>query len=333
MAGVKTLRKLQIGTEDTAGTPVAATTIWRGMGSIHDQREVIFPEEDVGYIGGTNRSYVARKWGELSMDSVEATFEQIGYILQAGVQTATASADGTGSGYIYEYIASTTAQNDTQTYTIEGGDDQQAEEFDYCFVSSFSLSGEGQGALMMSAEWQGREVSDTTFSTGATLPSVEEIIFNNASLYIDDCTGTIGGTAVSDTLLGMSLDYNTGIIPYWAVDGSLDFNQTKITGDDIVINLTYEHNASAASEKDNYQAGTPRQIRVKFEGTDLTTTGTAYSKKTLLLDMAGTYEDWSPLGDNDGNDIIEATLRVRYDEDAALKFEAVVVNEAASLAE
>ena len=48
MAGSRALRKLQLGKEVVAaGTPVAATTIWRGQGVIKDNREVIFPEEDV----------------------------------------------------------------------------------------------------------------------------------------------------------------------------------------------------------------------------------------------------------------------------------------------
>lgn len=332
MAGSRALRKLQLGTETTAGTPVAATALWRGMGTIHDMREVVFPSEDVGYLGGTTRSYIARYWSELSMPEVEATYEQVGYILSAGISAATASADGTGSGYIYEYIAPTTAQNTHATYTIEGGDDQQAEEFDYAFVKSFSLSGEGQGALMMSAEWTGRVTSDSTFTTGVALPTVEEILVNNATLYIDDTTGSIGGTAVADTLFGFSLDVNTGVTEYWAVDGSKDFSITKFTEDEWILNVTYEHNASAVSEKDNYQAGTPRQIRLKCEGTDLSSTGTDYSKKTLLIDVAGVYEDWSALEEQDGNDIINAVLRVRYDNDASLKAKITVVNEAASLA-
>jgi len=334
MAGSRALRKLQLGHETTgaAGTPVAATSIWRGTGTIHDQREVIFPTEDVGILGGTTRSYIARYWSELSMPEVEATFEQVGYVFHAGISNAAASADGTGSGYVYEYIAPTTSQNTHGTFTIEGGDDQQAEEFDYAFVKSFSLSGEGQGALMVSAEWTGRETSDSTFTTGISLATVEEILVNNATLYIDDTTGSIGGTAVSDTLFGFSLDWTTGLTEYWAVDGSKDFSITKFTGDEIMLNVTYEHNASAVSEKDNYQAGTARQIRLLCTGTALTTTGTAYANKTLIIDVAGVYEDWSALEENDGNDIINASLRVRYDETAGLKAKITVVNEAASLA-
>jgi len=56
-AGSKFLRKIQMGGEDVAGTGVAASTIWRGKGTLEDTREDVFPEEDVGYIGGTDRAY------------------------------------------------------------------------------------------------------------------------------------------------------------------------------------------------------------------------------------------------------------------------------------
>ncbi len=59
MAGARALRKLQFGKETTAGTNVDATTIWRGMGTIKDEREVVFPAEDVGILGGTDRSYIS----------------------------------------------------------------------------------------------------------------------------------------------------------------------------------------------------------------------------------------------------------------------------------
>lgn len=331
MAGSRALRKLQIGKETTAGTAVAATTIWRGMGVIKDNHEIIFPEEDVGILGGTTRSYVGRVWSELSMESVEATFEQLPYIFEAGIASETATQDGTGSGYIYNYVASTTSQNTTNTYTIEGGDDQQAEEFDYAFVKSFNLSGEGQGALMVSAEWFGREATNTTFTGALSIPSVEEIIVNNAVVFIDDSGGGIGTTTVSSTLFGFNLDWTTGLQEYWAVDGSLDFALTKFTADEIILEMTYEHNASAVTEKAKYRSGDVRLVRLLCEGSTLTTAGTTYTKKSLIIDLAGIYEDWSALEDNDGNDVVTATLRCRYSDADSLKAEMTVVNELTAL--
>jgi hypothetical protein len=330
MAGSKALRKLQIGVESTAGTPVAATTIWRGMGTIKDNREVVFPEEDVGILGGTTRSYIARIWSELSMPAVEATFEQLPYAFEAGVAAEVGTQDGAGTGYIFNYLAPTTAQNTTNTYTIEGGDDQQAEEFDYAFVSHFNLSGDGQGALMMAVDWIGRETTNTTFTPALTIPDVEEILVNSATLYIDDSGGTIGTTQVSDTLFAVDLDWTTGLKEYWAVDGSTDFSLIKFTMDEIVLTMTYEHNASAVAEKAKFRAGDVRLIRVNFTGSALGTPGT-YNDKTMIWDLAGIYEDWAELSENEGNDVVEVTFRVRYSGADSLKADVTIVNELTAL--
>jgi len=330
MAGSKALRKIQWGDEATAGTPVAASAIWRGMGVIKDEREVVFPEEDVGILPGTTRSYLASQWTQLDLSSVEATFEQLPYIFEAGIATETPTQDGTGSGYVYNYVASTTSQNTIRTYTIEGGDDQQAEEFDYAYVSDFTLSGDGQGALMVEATWMGRETTNTTFTAAIGLPTVEEIRVNDASLYIDNSGGTVGSTAVSSTLKGLTLTVDTGHQHYWAVDGTLDFSATKDVGAEIVLEMQYEHNASAVTEKAKYRDQSIRLVRLDFEGSSLATSGT-YSKKTLRIDLAGVYEDWSVLEDEDGNDYVTATLRCRYSSADTLFADFTVVNELSAL--
>jgi hypothetical protein len=331
MAGIKALRKIQLGKESVSGTPVAATTIWRGIGTIEDQREKVYPEEQVGILGGTNRSYVARTWGELAMPSVEATFEQLPYIFEAGVAAEVPTQDGAGTDYIYNYLAPTTSQNTFNTYTIEGGDDQQAEEFDYCFVSHFNLSGDGQGAMMVSSDWIGRSVGDTTFTAALSIPDVEEILVNSATLFIDDSGGTVGTTEVSDTLFSLDLDWTTGLSEYWAVDGELDFSLVKFTEDEITLTMTYEHNASAVAEKAKYRSDDIRLFRLLFEGSAVQTPGTTYSVKTMIIDLAGKYEEWGPLDDNEGNDTYEVTVRVRYSVTDALKADVTIVNELSAL--
>ena len=52
MPGIRQLRQIQLGRETTAGTAVAATPRWGGLGAMEDTREVTFPEEFIGIIGG-----------------------------------------------------------------------------------------------------------------------------------------------------------------------------------------------------------------------------------------------------------------------------------------
>jgi hypothetical protein len=333
MAGSRALRKLILGIEpsNAKGANVPATTVWRGLGVIKDEREIIFPEEDVGILGGTDRNYEARRWSELAMPAVEATFQQLPHILNAGVELVTGSADTGGSGYIWLWGSSTTSQNVTRTYSIEGGDDQQAEELSYGFVKSFNLSGSGQGALMMSADWVGQSVTNATFSATAEIPAVEEILVNNANLYIDATGGTIGTTTKSDTLFSIDLKWDTGLQEYWAVDGSKEFSLIKFTSDEIILDMTYEHNATAVAEKAFYRDQSTRLFRLKFEGSAWTTDGATYGDETLIIDLAGVYENWSVLEDQDGNDVVTATVRCRYSGNDALKAEIVIANLLAAL--
>jgi len=329
--GIKALRKIQLGLETTAGVAVPADTLWRGLGVLQDNREVITPDEDIGYLSGKVRNYCPKYEAALSMPAVPATFEQLPIILSAGVKgVVTGVTDTGGSGKIYTFTFPTTSPNTIKTWTIEGGDDIQAEEMEYSFVQSFEISGNGGEALHMSAEWIGRQVSKCTFTAGVTSPAtVEEILFGKGKLYIDAASGTIGSTQVSQTLLGMSLRVNTGWVAKYSADGALYFSWAQSTKPEILLNVTFEHNSSAVTEKDAWIAGTTRLLRLKFEGKALTTSGT-FANKTLIIDLAGRWDSFDPLGETNGNDTVTGTFRAGYDATSAKFAEIKVVNETAS---
>jgi hypothetical protein len=328
MPGSTLLRKIQLGKETVAGTAVAATAIWRGMGMLEDQRETVHAEEHVGYLSGVDRTYVPKLLGAISMEAIPATYEQLPYILEAGVKLVnTGAADGSGSDKIYTYTFPITAKNTIKTFTIEGGDDQEVEEMEYAYVDAFTLEGKGGEAWMMSADWLGRQVSLSSFTGALTLPTVAEMLFSNSKLYIDTVSGTMGTTLKSQTLLEASLKVKTGWVPVWTADGALYFSFNKSTAPEILLDVTFEHDSTAAAEKVAWRAQTPRQLRILCEGPTVTTAGTTYSKKTMKIDLVGKWEKFSVLGEQDGNDIVTGTLRARYNATANKFAEIVVVNE------
>lgn len=333
MSGIKSLRRIQLGAESTAGTAVAATALWRGMGTLDDEREVVNVEEDIGYLGGVDRTYVSSLGGAITFEETPATFEQLPYLLAAGIKNVTSgTADTGGSGYIYTYTFATTSTNTVQSYTVEGGDNQQEEEMYYGVVTSVGLSGAGGEALSMSADWVGRQVQKGTFTTQPSVPTVEEILVSKGTLYIDAASGTIGSTAVSDTLLSYELSIETGIIRKWTGDNnSLDFSFIQYTDYMVELSVTFEHNGSAVSEKDNWRNETARLIRLDLAGSSLTTAGSSHSAKLLRLDLPGKWTDFEALSDQDGNDVVAGTFRSQYDPTYAGGPEIVVVNELSSL--
>lgn len=340
MAGIKALRRIQGGAESVAGTSVPATFMWRGTGTMKDNRETTFVEEDIGLLGDALRTYVAKTGGELTLDGV-ASFEQLVYLYQSGIYKTTPTTD-TSSAQIWTWntqISSTDAiaTTDLQTYTFEFGDNQQAEYMAYCFNREYKLSGTVREALMANATMEGRTVTTTDFTptTDITLGTPETILFTNASLYIDNVTSStdLGQTLVSQTLFQAELNHMTGWKGYPAADGRTDFSFIKRTKDEITLALTFEHNSSAVAEKSAWRNQTERAIRLKFTGNTLSTTdsGAVYNEKTFIIDLIGKWETFEPLTDNDGNDQVVGTFRAGYSTAAAMKARFILVNELATM--
>jgi len=329
MAGIKPLRKIQLGKEATPGTPVPATTIWRGMGTIEDQREVKIVKEDVGLLTPSNRSYTSKLLAALDFDDVEFTFEQFPHILEAcllGGQTP--AADGSGSDKIWTYPYPTTSLPTLKHYTIEGGDNQQAERMEYSYVDSFGLSGKSQEAIMMKASWYGRQVSKNAFTGSLAIPSVDECMFGAAKLYID--AAVFGTTLKSLTLMAFELTVKTGIMPAFPSD-NLYYSFVKRTYPEVTLKVTFEHDTTAVSEKDAWWAETDRCVQIKAEGPPVTTPGTTYQKKTLIINTAGKWSKFDKIDEIDGNDVIQGTLTGGYVTGVSGMGNIIVVNELTTL--
>jgi len=327
--GIKAYRRLQMGKETTPGTAVAATTYWRGIGTPSENITTVFPEEDIGYLSGVDRAYIPQTEAGLTLEQTEATFEQLPYIFNSSIYGTTATTDATGPG-LFSYVMPTVTSDakvstDLFTLTWEGGDNAAAEEFAYGFCKSWTLSGDAGQALMVSAEIVGRQIGTSTFTPSLSIPAVEEILFSKGKLYIDAITEStdIGLTQVSNEFLSMSLSYNSGWVPVYTADGSIYFSFAKQIQPEVLLTVTFEHNTKSIAEKVIWRAGTARQIRLEFDG--------AAATKELLIDMAGKWDNFSKIGERDGNDIVEGTFRARYNATCALFCEIVDRTNLASL--
>lgn len=332
--GISALRKLQLGLEaDTdPGTKVASTALLRFEGTWEDAREQTWPKENVGYISGRDRAYVSKLLGMLPM-SGPVTFEQLPYILEASIASQDPVQDNAGTGYIYTYPFPTTAQGTIRTYSIEGGDDQAMEYGAYAFVTDFEISGSAGEVWSVSANWNGQQIVDTdsfTADSDVAVTEVEEALFLKSKLYIDADTDTIGTTLLSSTFLNASLKVNSGWIPAFTADGNLYFGFIKRPSFEATLDITFEHDGSATAEKAFWRAEASRNIRIICEGSTLATTD-AYTYKTIQIDLSGRWESFDILGERDGNDIVTGHFRARYNDNAALFAQIIIVNELTTL--
>jgi len=331
MPGRRKLSKIQLGLEApaTQGTPVAATVIWRGPAAFFEDEEVpVFIEEDVGLLSPLGRSYVPKAGATLAMPDTEATFEQLPYILMAGVETETvvAGTNSTGTYYTWTFEFATGATKTTSTYTIEVGDDVDQVEAEYCFVEDFHLKGAVDGALMMSASWRGRQVTEgVDFTTGIALATVEEIIFNKGVLKID--ANTIGTTACAGALIDMDFHAVTGLVAYMTAEGNLYFYATKQVGPEITLDITFEHITAAVTEKAACKAKTLRLIQLAWTGTD----AIGGQAKTLTIQMAGYWEKFDVISAAEGNNIVAGHFRAAYSSTEALYCNIAIINALSAL--
>ena len=185
--GHKGLSKIQLGRETVAGTAVPATTIFRGpFVGLQDARETIPVDEQIGIAMPSSRKYSGKLMGEISFPATPLTPEQFPHFLEAGIkEVGTGVADGSASsGYVYEYPFGKTSINTVKPYTIETGDETQAEEMEYSVVSNFVVSAVRGEAVQMSADWFGRQVSDVSFTGALSAPSVSHVLASTGNLYI-----------------------------------------------------------------------------------------------------------------------------------------------------
>jgi hypothetical protein len=339
MPGVTALEKTLIGLELLAGASTdTVTTHWRGMGKIKDRREVVRPPERVGKIGGTNRSYTPRTGGEVPLDG-DATFEQLPYILNAGLYLTTPTTD-TGSGFIYTWnvqaaSSDSLATTDLGTLVIESGDNNAMERARFGFVREFTLAGKQGEAMTVAALLETRAPSTDTAFTAVGDTDLENpcevILFSKVSMSIDDSTA-IGSTPKTETILDMSLKHTTGWVALPARDGRLDFSNIKHIDDEILLDITFEHNTIAVTEKDAYKAETERAIRLTFAGNTLTSSG-AHATKKLIIDLYGKWKAFGNEGleEQDGDNVYKGTFAVGWSALALNKASYTIVNELAAL--
>ena len=342
-AGRYGLSKAQAGYESTPGTAVPATMIWRGTAShIDDQRTVTEVMEAVGLFGGTDRTYIPKLLAQLAINETEATFEQLPYlfVMMFGMNK-TGVADGSGSsGYVYTgNIPEGSAPTMTGRFmTWETGDDIQAHEMEYTHCLEINLKGTGGEAVKVTATLQGRQSTRTTFTADLTLDAVEEILASKGALYIDAIGGSYGSTQISQQLLAFDITFKVIWTLKYTLDGALYFTFPQYTGHEITGSMTFEHDSTSivgsGDQIEKWRAQTAQKMRLQFTGGAYGTAGTDTTfsgLKGLRIDLPFKWTRFAPVGEQDGNSIIVADFKSRYNATAADAGSIVIANEVDAL--
>ena len=320
---------VQMGRESTAGTAVAATTIWRGpFGAPEDTRIRKIKEEDVGTLVAAELAYDTRLGATLAMPSTELTFEQVTHLLEAGIMTATPSGAGP---YTRAYSLPLSTARTIKTYTLEAGNvlaPADNMEIPYGFVSEMELSGKVDEAWMMSATWLGQQWSASTLTSALSVPAVEPALFGKTSFYVDDSGGTLGTTQISAMLLEATVKIETGIQFVPMGNGGLYPVAHKYVKPAGTFTLAYELEETTgvsfvAAERAKWQAGSGRLIRLDVPGSS--------ASRNFRMDFFAIYDKFGAYENSDGNVSVKVEGHFGYSATDTLFMTATVINGTASM--
>ncbi len=322
--GQKAFRKIQIGVESTHGTAVAATEVMLGTLSVKPSDQVWHkPEQDRGVLAmNVETPFEVSKEIELDFegelyDSLLVLLASIG--IRGNVTPTQPDDSGEPNHYLWLFEPTLTspntpdATNGIETFTVEYGDNIQAYEVEYLFLTSLEISGTVNEAIMVSATFMGRQVGEVSFTGSLSAPSASYFAFNNSQLYIDTTYANLGTTAKTGVLRAFTWTYESMFTPLFAADGSLFFSGIKEDKKKIDLELTFwRDDTITEAEFDKYQAQTTSYIRIALNSDTEMDSGQD-NPEYVYLDGAFKYTEFPAIDDESGTSVITVTAESFYD--------------------
>lgn len=334
MPAIYPLRLLQLGFEGAAtpGTLVAATKKLVGSGRMMPLDERDYEDFPRGVTAPVTAGGITQRKGSALEHEGHLTYEEILYALEMGLKDVPTP---TGAGpYVWAFSPVLNAERDVRTCTAEfvvqdGSTKHYERESGYHVCSEFEVgivAGE-PATLNFTTFGRAEQVSTVTGSltpiTGrAPVPS------SLFKLYLDDTWAGLGGTQKAALIRAATLNVSTGMMPDYTLDGraDLDFTQLLTGMLGFELSITIEHTAAAATEYDKWRTPALRFARLIADN------GAAgAANKKLQFDLAGYYREPPEFDQEDGIELLTATIVGEYDPTSGKMIEVTVTNGLATL--
>ncbi len=316
---VEKLRKMQYGLETVHGTAVAATRLMPVIvPPIQPDRKPTYPREDVGVNVDAVRSYIAGRLVRDKLNWDSAYFQSLPMLFSCGLQGNITPVKQTvdQDDYLWDYDpALDDTDNETDSITLERGDDEIMIETEYVMFDRMKFSGEcnqdgGDSAMRIEANYFGRQNTKASFTPKLTIPTLHTINSKKTQFFLDTTWAGVGSTEKTGTLRAYDIDLLTGMHPKFHGSGE-EYYDTHGQGPiGFMGAFTFEGNANAVAIFDAMNDQTLQVVRLKILGPRI---GTGVYHM-LQLDLCGTWETVIPLASaSNGNNLWTAILHPKYD--------------------
>jgi hypothetical protein len=340
-------RAHQFGKQSALNTPVAATrrVAFRGVPDINpnwtDQEEV-----DTGSIDVVLDPY--RVGSDITLPlTAELNYHHIPLLMSAGL-VGGVSAVGGGPDYSWTHTANSTSATTLDNFTDEFSDDvnnndsgppEDGMQLYGGIVERMEFGfDETQGPWTVSSDWRFSGVNaHVTPTSGLSVGSNLPLVFGaDTALYIDDTSGGIGGTLITDSLHSATIAIeNTIDIKRFAQGSNSRFqiDGYGLSGRSITATFRFAKTsqivAALNSETVDWLNDTAvnRYVQLLTQSTVDADTGTPYS---WTQNFSGTWRTRTD-AEFGGNSVVELSMTGRYDLALGYPYRSVVVNTLSAL--
>lgn len=329
---VTSLRRVQIGLEDPAGTEVDATARLVGDGHLITQAAVLRPERDFGTLAGAVEAPTLVAKGAMLDFATELSIEQLLYALYTMDEVAGAS--GNGAPYTYTFDSPDTTDPDGATFTLEGEAIDASAAIEQ-FTATYGLVDElgisvafGETWTEHTAKWIARSIAAKAMTADPGLPTRTKV---PSGLWTVKLADTQAGLAGASEIVGAINSFDVGLITPYGVKrrlggsdgtGDLEHAGRALRPSVMTISLASDLIAAIEAERVNFEAGTARFIRLK---------ATVDANNAVQIDMAGHILEPPGQGDESGQETRDLTYTSFRDATWGQAWQIVVTSALATL--
>lgn len=332
------LRRLQIGRESVAGTPVAATDRLLGQLRVTDMASKQVPERDYGLLSDrVEPSVETTLMGGVNLDT-DLSFEQILHVLSSSIaEVAGAEVTPAQGDYQYVYTPSETVLPTLKTYTFEYVETDGASNIvelqgAYGICDQFTIAGaQGEALSTLRAHWNCNGLADNPATADPGLPTRTLVPGNVWTVKLATTFAGLGAAGIlTAEVVDFEFVYNSGVLPKFRQEGSQDYEAHRVKEHGAQLSLTLDVGAIAEAERATLfrtpaAGNVDRQyIRVEGQGSQIGT-GTNYA---VQIDLCAELSEQPELGDDeDGQSILPLTYNGIYDPTGTKMLTISVTNE------
>lgn len=258
-------QRIQLGKQSVFGTPVAASRRMAAlMGSYSPQVEVSTYRPAGSRL--TSVAALNKEWSQISLEESPITYNEIVYLLDSLLGTATPTGNGTSTPYVRTYDVTRDPAGVRQMYTVEHGSSDRGRDIPDAVVSSLQLTFNRSGATL-SGEMIGNAMVDNQALTGSLseLDIVPVLAPQVGLKFAATQAGLAAASLTTDDFI-VTMNFSNISAPVWALNQQTGFAGHVETLPEIGGRVTRQVDAAGMTLLANLRAGSTHFMRLSATG-------------------------------------------------------------------